>query len=126
MKTSIDKLSKQYIIDHIDNSNYSDEYLAGNFQKVKFLHDTFYSEYGWAVERMGEHKALIEWFQGLPSACNIAFYNSDILNLAVEWGSLQTDATERQQQKILDNWWNLLAAKTGQLFRKYRFPETKL
>jgi hypothetical protein len=116
--SELDVNVKRYILSNVDGSNYGVNPTTTE-DKIKFLHDTFYSEYGWAVERMGEQKALAEWFQGLPSACNIHFYNKDILDLAKAWNSLPDNATERQEQKILDNWWNLLAAKTGQLFRRH-------
>jgi len=69
---------------------------------------------------MGEQQALKEWFSGLPSACTVDFCNNSVLALAREWGYLSDSATERQEQKILDNWFNLVAGKTGQLFRKYK------
>ena len=115
----LDQQVKQYIIDCIDNSGYGGEYLGGDHLKIKFLRDTFYSEYGWAVERMGEQNALKEWFSGLPSSCNIAFMNYEIIQIGIKWGSLAADSTEKQQDKVIDNWFNLLAAKTCQLFRKH-------
>jgi hypothetical protein len=117
--SELDKIVKAYIIDQIDNSGYSEQVLITDSDKVQFLHDTFMSEYGWRVSQVGQIKALSDWFSGLPSCCTVAFYNSDILDLAVKWGSLPADYTERQADKILDNWFNLVANKTAQLFRKY-------
>lgn len=116
--SDLDKTVKRYIIDHIDASGY-DQDPQTDAEKVKFLMATFRLEYGWRAVQVGELRALTEWFQGLPSACNTAFYNSDILTLAVKWGSLPADYTDRQAEKILGNWWNLLANKTIQLSRKY-------
>lgn len=118
MSNSLDKAIKQYIIDRIDGSSYGQN-LHFEADKVKFLHDAFYSEYGWAVPRLGEQKALKEWLSGLPSACNINFYNSDIVNLAIKWGALCENASKAKQQRIIGNWWTILAGKTGQLFRKH-------
>ena len=53
---------------------------------------------------------------------SIFFYNCDILELAVEWGTLPEDYTEKQADKILDNYWNLLANNISQLFKGYRIP----
>ena len=114
----LDRVVKRYIIDQIDGSGY-DKTLTTDKEKVKFLKDTFYAEYSHEIVRRGELKALAEYFSGLPSCCNIAFTNFDILQLAKKWGSLPENPTERQEIKILDNWWNLLANKTLQLFRKY-------
>jgi len=121
--SEFDKTVKNYILDRIDNDGYSDKELVSNEDKIKFLKNTFYAEYGWMVERSGECKALSEWYQGLPSAVSIDFYNTDILKLANKWGYLSDNPTESQEYKILDNWWNLLAVKTGQLFSGYRIPQ---
>ena len=64
---------------------------------------------------------MIEWLQGL--ALPIAFYNSDILQLAKDWGSIPHDATEKQEYKILDNYWRFMAAKILQLIDGYRVPK---
>lgn len=111
--------AKQYIIDQIDNSGYSDAILGTITDKIKFLRETFYAEYGWHVKQSGEQIALREWFMGLPTSCTIEWRNHKILEIAKTWGSLPDDATEKQEDKILDNWFNFMAAKTGQLFRKY-------
>ncbi len=120
--SKFDKTVKQYILDRIDNGSYSDKELVSNEDKIKFLKSAFYAEYGWMVERSGESRALREWYQGLPSAVSIDFYNTDILKLANKWGYLSDNPAKAQEFKILDNWWNLLAVKTGQLFHGYRVP----
>lgn len=118
--SNLDKQVKAYILDCIDASGYREDEPETPEDKLKFLKDTFYVEYGWNVERIGECNAVREWLQGLPSAIHIAFYNGDILKLAEEWGSLVPGATDSKQQKIIDNWFNLLANKTCQLWRKYK------
>ena len=90
--------------------------------KIQFLKETFEIEYGHAINNLGYTGALEQWFMGLPSVCTVAFYNSDILEIAREWGSLPENATERQEQKILDNWFNLIACKTRQLITGYHLP----
>lgn len=118
--SELDHIVKQYIVERIDNSGYSDTQLGTRGEKVRFLYDTFKSEYGHNIARMGEQKAFASWLAGLPSSCNIDFENSDILDLAVKWGSLADDATEKQEQKILDNWFHLIAGKALQLVKKYK------
>jgi len=115
--SDLSKTVKRYIINNIDSSGYQDKAIEADKDKVQFLKDTFCSEFGWRVEQLGEPKALAEYFAGLPSSCTVAFMNQDILELAEKWGSLPSNYTERQAEKILENWWNLLACKTGQLFR---------
>ena len=114
--SDLSKVAKQYIIDSIDNSGYSDQKL-GEQEKIKFLRDTFRIEKQWEIDQIGELKALASHIQGLPSYFNIEYRNHEILKIAVKWGSLPVDATEQQEQKILDNWPNFIANKTTQLFR---------
>jgi len=114
---SLDHKAKQYIIDCIDLDDHDITASDNIYELIQQFRAVFVSEYGWRVDQVGEHKALIDWFQGLPSACHIVFYNFDILKLAESWGSIPKEATEKQEDKILDNYWNFIASKTGQLFR---------
>jgi hypothetical protein len=41
------------------------------------------------------------------------------VQLAKKWNSLSEDATEKQEDKVISNWFNLIAFKTIQLFNKY-------
>lgn len=107
-----------YIVNAIDADGY-DAKPETDTEKLQFLSDTFHAEYSWMIERVGPIAAFAEWLQGLPSCFNIEFTNWDILRLAREWGSLSENATDRQDQRILDNYWNFIANKTFQLFRKH-------
>ena len=107
------------IIDSIDSEGY-DENPITDKEKLQFLKDTFRAEYGWAIERMGEQKAFSEWISGLPSSFSIPFMNRDILELAKVMGSLPEDATEKQEDRVLENYWNFMTVKTFQSFRKYK------
>ena len=75
--------------------------------KINYLFDRFYKEYGWLVERVGKQKAMTEWLSGL--AINIAFTNYDIVKLAVKMGSLDEDPTEKEKDQIVDNYFNFMA-----------------
>ena len=125
METTTKKLngvSKQYILDNITSDGYIEEGQkepSTDKEKLQFLMDTFKSEYGWAIERYGIYKAFTEWLMGLPSVFSIDFMNYDILQLAKKWGSIPENATERQENKILANWWNFITVKTFQLFNKH-------
>lgn len=113
------KLAKQYLIDSIELDDYGIK-ATTDAQKVSALQKIFMDEYGWAVKRYGMQGAIKEWLMGIPSAVNIAFYNNDILKLARKWGTLPANATEKQEDKILKNYWNLMAANLVQLFNKYK------
>ena len=120
--SELDQTVKKYILNAIDPDYCEAEH--GNIPElIEGLKKTFYIEHGYNVDRIGEQAAFAEWLQGLPSAINIDFQNSDILELAVEWGSIPENATESQEDKILENWWNFIAAKTVQLFRNYHVPK---
>lgn len=123
--SELDKTVKQYILDSIDRE-YCEAETDDISEVINGLKASFYAEYGWMVERVGEQKAIAEWLQGLPSAINIDFYNHEILKLAVKWGSIPENATEKQEDKILDNWFNFIANKMGQLFRGYHVPKGAL
>jgi len=120
MKTKeLNKISKQYILDCVDGTGYNKE-LTTNEEKLNFLYDTFKNEYSWAIDRLGPYKAFKEWIMGLPSSFNIEFSNYNILQLAKKWGSIPENATEKQENKILENYWNFITAKTFQLFNSYK------
>jgi hypothetical protein len=121
-KHQLDQVVKRYILDHVDGSPY-DVVTESDAQKIKFLQDAFESEYGWRVKQVGRQQALSDWFAGLPTACTVDFYNYEILELARTWGRLPLESTEAQEQKILDSWFKLVAAKTCQLFDGYRLPK---
>jgi hypothetical protein len=87
-------------------------------EKLQFVLDTFRSEYDHMIKRVGGFKAFSEWLSGLPSVLNIDFTNYNILQLAKEWGSIPEDATEKQEDKILANWWNFIAMHFFTLCRR--------
>ena len=126
MKTKqaeIDRLAKNYLLEAIDWSGYLgytiDKEPEDTYHQLKFVDETFRSEYGHMIERVGYQKALAEWFAGLPSAINIDFENYRILELAKEWGSIPEDATEAQEDKILNNWFMWIANKLIKLLNSY-------
>lgn len=109
----------RYIIDSIDGEAYNVE-LTTDTEKLQFLYDTFKNEYGYAIERYGQVRAFTEWLQGLPTAINLDFYNDEIIELAKLWGSLPENATEKQEQKIIANYYNFMANKAFILFRTHK------
>lgn len=119
-RTVLDKAIKQHILDSIDHSGYDVGILVTNKERLEFLHNTFISEYGWAIARYGKQKAFREWLQGLPSAMTVHFTNHDILQFALSTGYYGKTMTEKQEETVLNNWFNIVANKTFQLFRKYK------
>lgn len=109
--------AKQLILNSIDTSDY-DVNINTIEDKIRFVEKTFLSEYGYSVTKLGKQKAIQEWLMGLPSILTLPFYNVDILNLAKQWGALKNNATERAEDKILSNYWKLMASQLLQLFNK--------
>ena len=109
----------KYIINCIDSEAY-DIKTKSTKDKLQFLSDTFHKEYGWNIERIGQYMAFQEWTQGLPSVFHIEFYNYKIIELAKKIGTLDKNATEKQEDRILENYWNFITILTFQLFRKYK------
>ena len=75
---------------------------------IKDLKDKFLNEYGWAIPRMGELNACIEWLRGLAINCH--YYYGDIVYLLAEWLDESTEEAERWLDKRGDSlYWQLLA-----------------
>lgn len=118
MKTSLNKLAFAYILNAIDGDGYQVE-LSTPASKVAFAYECFKSEY-WHAEnqryyRNNEIEGFKNWLMGLPSSIHVAFSHFDIINIAKDWGSIPANSTERQEDKIIDNWFNFISVKFFQL-----------
>lgn len=114
----------QYMLDAINedlklNYNLESEPTTDR-ERVQFVLDTFKSEYGWNIQRYGLQGAFKEYLMGLPSVIHIDFENYKILELAKKWGSLPENPTERQEDKIIKNWFNFIAVKFFQLCKRLK------
>lgn len=78
------------------------------------------SEYQWHIDQVGEHKAFSEWIAGLPTCFGIEFTNHDILVLCESWGVIDANSTEAYKDKLIANYFNFIAVKTFQLFKKHK------
>lgn len=116
-----------YIISHIDLSGY-DEYahlvtdnessLDRAGAKLKALYEIFLAEVGnWRIPQSGLQTALMDWLEGLPSAIDLPFYDGDIIQLAKDTDGLPQDATEKQEQGIIDNYWRFMAMRIISLWQ---------
>ena len=86
--------------------------------RVNWVVDTFNSEYGNAYDLRrwpNRQERFAEWLMGLPSAIHIDYMNYRIIEIAKQWGSLPADATEKQEDKIVANWFNFISFKFWQL-----------
>jgi hypothetical protein len=121
--TELDKKAKLYLLDAM-RSYLEDDYEIDTFNNneiIDFIKSSFYSTHQWSIDRYGRQKSLTDWLQGL--ALPIDFYYCDIIQLAKDWGSIPQNATQKQEDKICDNYWSFMANKLGQLFDGYRVPK---
>lgn len=122
MKTNNIEFKKHvfnYILDCINTEGF--EHFKYNTHKglVNFVYETFKSEYQHGIKYYkNEQLAFSNYLAGLPSCFSVDFENYKILVLAENWGSIPANSTEKQQEKILNNWFNFIAANFFQLKNK--------
>ena len=104
--TEYKKNYKNYILGTIETDN-EDKPIKTDNEKIKYLFDRFNSEFGWNIERIGKHKAMTEWLQGL--ALDIKYWNDDIVPLAIKMGSIDENPSEKLQARVIDNYWSFMA-----------------
>lgn len=75
---------------------------------IKGIKEKFVSEYGWAIARLGERNACVEWLRGLGVSVDYSYY--DIIQLMAEWLDETTEEAEKWLDKRGDSlYWDLLA-----------------
>jgi hypothetical protein len=96
---------KKFLEDRISFEGYDLDKNPRN--KISQLYNVFEDEYGWAIKRMGERKALIEWLQGLPSTIDIPYYYDEINNLLYALGF--DEVKEMEDDEVGDFYYDLIA-----------------
>jgi hypothetical protein len=97
------------------------DFEGSNVEKIQSVLIAFNSEYNHDYNKKyypNLQKRFSEWLQGLPSCINVDFQNYKILEIAKTWESLPINATERQEDKILSNWFNFISVKFFQLCKQ--------
>tara|TARA_R100001377_G_scaffold72763_1_gene48638 strand:- start:255 stop:641 length:387 start_codon:yes stop_codon:yes gene_type:complete len=94
-----------YILDAVTDEN-GDE-LPTREAKIERLFSRFYEEQGHMVARVGKQKAVAEWLQGLP--LNIDYYYDDIVELAIRFGSIDENPSDKLYDKVCENYWSFMA-----------------
>lgn len=128
MNTNAKKHAFNYILNSIDGDGYGVQ-LTTDKQKIDFVFNTFMSEYkysinnGLSIRKVGIQTIFADYLAGLPSCINIEFRNYYILEMAKQWGSLPENATEKQEDKILSNWFAFIATNFFQLKNKLATKE---
>ena len=116
---------KQFIIDSIVMDNPDQVY--SNEEKLQFLFQTFESEKSWFLEPENMRRlntryqqVLIDWLLGPPSHLKIPFRYCEQLELAKKYGSLPENPTEREENKIIENYYIFMSSLIIQLKREYK------
>jgi len=98
---------KNYILDCIDSEDDLINQELTRDQKIQYLFDRFNSEYGWNIQRVGKYKAMEEWLSGL--AINIPYTYFDIIELAKEMGSIDSNPSQALQDRVCENYFGFMA-----------------
>jgi hypothetical protein len=96
---------KKFLEDRIDFDGYDLETTYNN--KFTQLYEVFLDEYGWAIKRYGQKKALIEWLQGLPSSIDLPYNYYEISNLLYALGF--DEVKEMEDDELSDFYYKTVA-----------------
>lgn len=112
-----------FIIENINSDGYDIDPQTER-GKLQFLADTFYYEKikfhkDWVRYYGNIQNCLKDWLQGVPSAINLPIYYSEIIELAIKFGSVPVNYTDKQYEQITNNFYSFMACKILQLFTKY-------
>jgi hypothetical protein len=99
---------QDYIINNIDSDSY-DIKTNSDKDKINFFINVFNKEYDFEIARIGKYKALASYLSGLPSSINLPIYNYDILEFSKKMGSVDSDLSENQENKIINNYYNFMS-----------------
>lgn len=102
--TQYKKLYKNYILDCLEDEM---EANATRIERIKYLFNRFNNEYGWHVKNVGKQKAIAEWLQGC--AIPIDIWNDEIIKMAITFGSIDENPSDKLKNKVLDNYWFFMA-----------------
>ena len=97
---------KQYILSTIETDT-NDQPITTEREKINYIFNRFNSEYAWNIKRIGKQKALAEWLSGL--ALDIPFYYQDIIELAVDMGSIEPNPSDKVIERVEQGYWDFMA-----------------
>lgn len=125
--SELDQKVKQYILDCIDLECYGEKATSAQDAALKvvgFVMNEADRPYN-RKKLVSDQAIIADHIAGLPSYLNVAFTNYEIIQLAIKWGSISKNASEKEYQKILDNYFNLIASKLLQISRGYNVKNLK-
>ena len=98
-----------YILDNLD-FDYDGKLIhvkPSKDEKIRYLAKRFKREKKWQIERKGIRPALIDWLAGM--ALPIACYNGDIIDLAIEMGSIDENPSDKLCERVVENYFPFMA-----------------
>ena len=105
--TAYKKNYKKYILECLKNEDVFIDKKPTDEELTNYLFDRFNSEYGWKIQRVGKQQALIDWLQGL--AIHIPYYYEDIIELAVDMGSIDENPSDKIESTVINGYWSFMA-----------------
>jgi hypothetical protein len=105
--TAYKKNYKKYILECLKTEDVFIDKQPTEEELINYLFDRFNREYRRSIERQGKQKALTDWLQGL--AIHIPFYYEDIIDLAIEMGSIDENPNEKLKERVCENYWSFMA-----------------
>ena len=104
--TEYKKNYKEYILNCVQTDN-EDKPFKTDQDKINYIFDRFYSEYGFMIERIGKQKAMSKWLSGL--ALDIEHYYDDIVKLAIKLGSIDENPSDKIKQKVEQGYFDFMS-----------------
>lgn len=118
------EILKDYIIKSINSSGYNIKEPKNNKDKLLFVLGEFKSEKLHDIKREGVYKAFSEHLAGLHSYLNIDFEYYKIIQLLKNLG--YENLTEKEQDKILNNYWDYMTTQFFYLCRSEKINYKEL
>ena len=104
--TEYKKNYKKYILDCVQ-LDCEEKELKTDQEKINYIFDRFYDEYGFMIKQVGKQKAMSEWLSGL--ALPIEYYYDDIVKLAIEMGSIDENPNDKLRNKVEQGYFDFMA-----------------
>lgn len=112
------KALQQEILSRIDFSGYDIQPANTDADKIIHLVVTARSEVGHEFQRNGQQAGLAYWLSGLPSCIDLPIYCNEQIDFAVKIGSIPANYTEKQADRVCENFYNFMAANILQMYFK--------
>lgn len=86
--------------------------------KIIMLVNQAMQEVDFEFKRKGMMGGLSYWLSGLPSCIDLPIYYGQILEFAVKIGSIPANYTEKQGERVCQNFYNFMASNILQMYNK--------